>query len=370
MAGPDPIPKQKARAAGHGGVEDRTRIYLVVGVLVALAALSVLLAPRGTGVSRCGSALFQQSRDTCIESVAVSTGNSSLCGQLGGLYADQCYQVIAQNTTNASLCGKIGSEAASASCYTSIANATGSVRDCLSIGNSTYADACVYGLAVAGSNSSACSLMGLGNGSQACIASVSLDRALGRRNSSACSGITSNDNSSIAYEAVGHSDLSAYPGVSLNISQAMEYASFLNVTMGARDVCYFALAYQSLTPSDCGEISQGNLSTVCAKSVSYLINSSTAVHANATVNFTALMNQCAAQPQNGQQCRYGVFYIEALQYRNVTYCRSIAAPYSYQCYYGVAQETNNTSYCSYIDNATLNSACIGAVSGLYAVNQS
>ena len=367
MAGADPV--QKNKPAAQGDSEGRTKIYLAVGVLVALAVLSVAIAPRGSGISRCNSALFQQSRDTCLQAIALSTGNSSICGQMTGYYADQCYQAIAQNTSNANLCANIRSSAAATSCYTGIANATRDIHTCLEIANSTGADACVYAMAVEYSNSSACSLMELNNVSLACRASVRLDYALMQRNPSICSAITSNNNTNVTYSAVSHSDLAAYPGVSLNISQALEYSSFINATAGARDICYFALAYQSQAPSDCSSIKQSNLSTVCTRSISAIANYSAARSSSATVNFTALMNQCNGQLDQ-QQCQYGVLYIEALQYRNVTYCKGIGAPYSYQCYYGVAQETNDTSYCSYIDNATLNSACVGSVSGLYAVNQS
>ena len=358
-------PNSKKEQGVYKEKNERLRLYAVGAiVLIALAVVSVLLVPSSYSsvTSRCNSLLIQQDRYRCIESAAVSTRNSTMCAALVGAYQDSCYLNIATNTTNPALCGKISSANVSDECYIYMANQTDNPSMCSAVGG-TLGSECEYHIATSTNNTADCSLVQGPQGQLDCNATVDFDNAIRYRNATLCSEIYTNNDTVTTEGILQNSSVSGYPGLSFNITQTLEYSVFYNQSVGARDLCYTSLAYESHNSTYCNEVQNQDLSLTCSNQAgkSTLSNNITS---NSTFNLTALLNSCNGQTDVAG-CRDSYMSIDALLTGNVTICKRLPLNYSSTCFYQLAEKYNSTSYCSYITNSTLNQYCVGNIEGLY-----
>ena len=346
--------------------DDSLRLYAAAAaILVALAAVSMLLvhSTSGSAASRCRTMLFQQDRYGCAESLAVSTKNASMCAGLPGLYQDSCYLSIAVNTTDAALCSRINSSGIAGQCYLYMANYTGNVSMCTSIQGSAGSE-CAYMLALKTGSIADCASV-LGDGRGYCNDTIHFNNALRYDNASMCAAMGA-DNSTAASESIMQNlSLSGYSGLLLNITQAVEMMVFYNQSIGARDICYAGLAYKTQNTTYCGYIQSNGLGSACESGAQKQQYSNSSLNSSAALNMTALLNSCTGTQQEILSCRYSYMSLEALQTGNVSICKSIPSNYSATCFYYLARKYNDTSYCGYIANATLNGACAGDISGAY-----
>ena len=331
--------------------------------LVVLAMASVLLVPSGGSgmATRCNDLLFQQSRYSCMESVATSSHNASMCNSLPQAYSNYCYLGIAKNSSDVSLCGKINSTDLGNQCYVQMANRTGNAQIC-GMMNGNGSSECFYMMALKQGDGRTCSSV-IGQGGQAqCNDTIIFNRALQTKDAALCADITSNDNTSISDGILQNSSIGSYVQLGLNISQFIDLAVFYNQSIGARDICYASMAYEFLNKSYCGKIENSYFNDLC---YSGLNQNKTSSVGNVTSNFTAIYNTCTGTPAQIDACRYSYMSLEALQTGNLSICKSIPQNYSTTCFYYLAKRYNNTRYCGYISNSTLSSACIGDIEGLY-----
>ncbi len=344
----------------------RIRLYaIIIAALAVLAALTTLAVPRGNSAGDRCSSIVQQNKYSCMESIAVATGNSTICGSLPGYYSDSCYTAVAENSSNASLCGKIASRNLSNECLLAIAQNTNSTGTCMMMGGQSR-ESCIYQIALGSMDVASCRLLN-DSGQQAnCSAAVYMDKALAHANASLCDAIPLNGSDNMTYNMLGNSDMSSYGNLFLNMSQFIEYAMYSNESVGPRDACYLSIAFESGNSVYCGYAQDPALGYLCksliTRNVSLqqnLVNSSVA---NSIVNYTALSKAVCA---GGGQCAYETDYIKALLSDNVSACASIPTQQSYQCYFAFAEKYNDTSYCSYIKNSTINSDCVLTVSGYF-----
>jgi hypothetical protein len=344
----------------------RIRLYAaMIAALAVLAALTTLAVPSGTSAADRCSSIVQQNRYGCMESIAVATGNSTICGSLPGYYSDSCYTAIAENSSDASLCGKISSRNLSNECLLAIAQDTNSTSTCMMMG-SQLGESCIYQIALDSVDEASCRLLNDSAQQANCSAAVYMDKALAHANVSLCDAIPLNGSTNMTYNMLGNSDMSNYGDLFLNMSQFIEYAMYSNESVGPRDACYLSIAFESGNSVYCGYMQEPTLGYLCksliTRNVSLqqnLINSSVV---NSTANYTALSKAVCA---SGGRCTYESDYIKALISDNVSVCASIPAQQSYQCYFAFAEKYNDTSYCSYIKNSTINSDCVLTVSGYF-----
>ncbi len=336
------------------------KVYvIIIAILALLAAISTLSAPQGSGISRCNS-IVQQSKYSCMESVAVSTGNSTICRSLGGYYADSCYLAIAENSSEAQMCSSIVDPNMSGECLMHIAQNTNSRDVCMMLGGQR-AYSCVYQVALNTKNVSSCTTLPNLTQRSVCSSTIYLDMALSSENASLCKNMPEAGNENETYAIMETSNMSDYGNLYLNVSQFIEYATYANESIYPRDACYLSLSLRSGNSVYCGYMGS-YLSRLCSTLVSRNITVTLANYTNSTINYTALENQCSS---NGNSCQYAAEYIKALATDNVSMCGNMPARQSNQCYYAFAQKYNDISYCSYIKNTTINSDCVLSVEGAY-----
>jgi hypothetical protein len=341
-------------SASTGDDDGKWKMYIiVVGILLALAAVSTLFVSVAVKPGSCSNILGQTDYG-CVLSQAAYSSNLTECGALPQYYADQCYSEIAMNSTNANACTKISDSNLSQECMLFVANATMNATACGSLPTS-LADDCIQSIAVNRSSMQTCALIKDVQNRTLCISIIDLENAVATTNKSMCAAIKLNSNENQTLSAIG-ATLSRLSAANSNMSAMVNYIVLSNQTIGLRDFCYTMLAFDTGSGNYCAYVSSPN---------SGLCNSTSTRHASqqlnsSSVNYTSFMNSCELG-QNYSQCNNTVSYLKAFNARNLTDCKSLKLPYSYQCYYTIAQIYNNTKYCGYIKNSSLNSQCIIAV---------
>ncbi|MDE1824489.1 MAG: hypothetical protein KGI00_00115 [Candidatus Micrarchaeota archaeon] len=332
---------------------ERLRLYAAIVIAVAvIAVVSVVLAPHGSLLSRCLSTPISGNKYSCIETLALATGNSTMCGMLPNNTADNCYATLAHNQSNASLCGRISNQGSSSSCFVSLALSTDNYALC-SQASAAYRDDCLLQLAGKDLSSAVCDGISNATKRMECGSSVNLSGALKYGNSSYCQTVSPSTNYTISSSII--SDAETFSRVNASLSSVIDYYALANLSMSARDFCYTSVAYQHGNYSYCSGIGNSTVKGICAA----LANSTTVSRAlNYTeLNYTALIYQCYNTTGDYQTCNSTYLTLKALRSRNLTICSTLPTNYSNNCYSSLAQEYNDSAYCSYIKNGTVSSAC-------------
>lgn len=344
---------------------DNIRLYVIIAAaLIAIALLSTFLADFSSRPGPCSEPFGHQNYN-CLAQIAYNTSNTTMCGSIPTYYSGSCYTAIAEKTDNQTLCTKTSDNLQSALCTTYIANKTDSPSLCSKL-NASFMTGCIDALAVSRGMPGLCVQISNSSSKNICLTAIYFSKAIGSSNASYCSDIVSNNDSNVTF---GGLRLSGGTGLKyVNITQMLTYASFGHAYIGARDACYLSMAYELSNNTYCGYVSN-NMTSVCnftATRTSTMQNN-TAQNVN-QLNYTAFMNVCIKQ-ESYSQCSSVVNYIQSISTNNVSSCASLSGFYANQCYYSIAERYNNTKYCSYIQNATLNGQCILSITTGYSKNQ-
>lgn len=345
--------KKKANANTRADSAEREKLFLlgIVAVILVIAAVLSMFINTGHSSNFCNSQFTSQQKYTCLESIAVSSDNSTACASLSGSYKDNCYAQVAAKENNIQLCGNVSNSVLKAACTTQVANSTGVYNYCLQL-NQPYSDACLYSIGVSRKNESACSLITNSSLSNTCSYTIDFTKATEQRNSTYCSLI---GNGTYAQtEEILNSTQSQNNGSTIGNLAIISYyySSYLNLSMSPRDMCYYSLAYQTSSASYCQGIKNQSLKTLCQKA--YMVNNTV----NGTSYYGNLSKLCSVSGQSS--CAYSTL-LNAIYYKNLTACKSLNGSASTGCIASLASYYHNSSYCGYITNATLNSACVESV---------
>ena len=171
--------KKKANANTTTDSAEREKLFAfgIVAVILVIAAVLSMFINTGHSSNFCNSQFTSQQKYTCLESIAVSSGNSTACASLSGSYRDNCYAQIAAKDNSIKLCGNVSNSTLKAECTTQVANSTGVYNYCLQL-NRSYGDACLYSIGVSRRNESACSSIANLSLSNTCSYTIDFTKAL------------------------------------------------------------------------------------------------------------------------------------------------------------------------------------------------
>lgn len=335
------------------GTEEKKRtlkLYLAATLLlVALGVISLAIVPRGTPLQVCQGSWI--GKDQCIERLALDSSNASVCGYLSPSEADGCRYAIALNESNPALCNSINGSYLRSGCIYYFATSTSSYRLCGEL-NASEANSCIYSLALSGMNSTACGRITNASKSLLCNSTIDFDRAISAPSASYC-GALPNGNASFTSVLYNNANYKSNETFGSFLGELINYASFTNLSIGARDFCYIAVAALTKNASEtCTKISNATVNRICT------IEATGVSNITATLNYTALYSQCYSETYDQQQCNDSVGYIHATNTRNVSLCRGLSLNYSYQCYATIAQLTNSSADCNLIGNSTVRLGCM------------
>ena len=326
-------------------------LFAAIIVVIVIAAIASTFLGAKNSTNFCASEFGQQQKSACMEAIAINSNNSTACASFQGQQRDGCYSQIAARTINTTLCRSISNYSLMAVCVTGIANYTGSYAKCSQL-NEPYADQCLYAVGTAKLNGAACSSIKQDSLSQTCSYYIYYSEAIANRNAAYCKSIgngTAAQSSALLQEA----EISNLSGSLGNIALITDYyGSYLNISIKPEDLCYYTLAYYTKDSTYCSGISNSSLSGICKTSYE--------TSANASNTYLNLSKLCALNSTGSSICS-STPLINALYKKNATMCRELNTTQSAVCLSYIADIYSNSSYCQYISNITLNSACVGSV---------
>lgn len=341
--------------------EERTKILLFAGAwIMIVAAIVVILTPRGTPLQNCRSALLAENKEQCLYQLALSSGNSSLCGSLSSIDSDSCYFTIAEANENVSLCIDITDQNRSAQCTEFVANTTNNVGYCYPL-HQGFRDTCINTMALKDYNVSLCSKLSNYTNRSVCSSSIYFADALRLKNQTYCSSVPVSYDPDVVSSVLLDSGALNYANVGSNLSgyiTLLAFSSTIPNQFSTRDFCYFAYAAEYADSSACLSVTNSSLESSCAYITAPKMSSSNNASA---VNYTQLISDCSIETSGAANQTACVFLIktsEALGEKNVSLCGTITGEYSYECYASFASQFMNASYCNYIKNYTVYTACV------------
>ena len=334
--------------------------------LVALAAITVVLVvvgsvvlvttSAGTPLSRCTRIIVSQQRSACLFALANSTMNVSVCGYLNGAEASQCISGVALLRGNVSTCNGLSSNESSYSqCVISVGTSKGVASYCSTL-SEPYLSTCAYGVAQRNnfSDASVCATIGNATLRNDCAMKSYYSEAVSSKNPVYCSYLQASANATlVSYMSQSSASL-------FGISNATAVLPYLNSTT-PQQLCYYNVALLARNLSACNMVG-GQLNMLCKARLTTTSSYNTSL-ANATANSITLENVsllCSSAPSSVQSlCVYSLYSYIAAQQKNASVCGLIQSPlYQGSCYAGLAQRYNDSSYCDYIQNASIKSTCL------------
>lgn len=325
-------------------------VYLVM-LLVAIAAVSFLIVPRGSGMGACNSLLLTGNKYACLTNLALAQGNASICGEEQGQYADSCYSEVASKTGNVTLCSSVQNETSRTYCVFGIAVTSADYSACSGIPE-PYASACEANIAVHAGNESMCAGIGNYTYNAECSSIIGIENALETGAGSYCGAASTSDNANITAYVLDNIT-SRNLGTSTLDSSLLSALLLPNTTITPRDLCYLELAGQTLNASLCNSVTPGYAQNTCTiESSQYPYNASTGG------NYTQQLASCSSLGQYAGACADSIMLEHAVATENTTLCGQLPSSLADTCYELMASTYNNTSYCSYITNANESSACV------------
>ncbi len=352
--------KDKSHIASMIEKDEKLKLLAFAAAVVIVISLIVALAtPGGTGIERCNSVVLSVNREQCVYQLALSSENSTLCGNLSQGDMNSCYLSVAEATKNSGPCYKIGYASGIASCVNAVANSTDSYRECYGL-SGTYRDSCIGLIALKDRNASLCTQISDALNDTICSSSINFAEALQRRNASYCSKVTATSDQNITASVLDESGMGNYSLAYSNVSDYSFYLAFLgNVQFNSRDFCYLSFATQFRNKTSCAGISNSTLQQSCLAAMIYTPSTSNSAIFNA-LNYTPISNICSNSSLgrgSSKNCSSFVLLLKAVSTRNTTLCSTLPLNFSYECYATLASQYYNASYCRYIKNVTLSNAC-------------
>jgi hypothetical protein len=334
--------------------EHDVRMICVVATvaLVLLALLVLVFGGSGSAFERCRGILIRGQRDMCLQALASVTSNATMCGMIAAQEQRySCLVGVAEAENSISLCNEVNSTSTFYSqCVLNVSMNTGNESYCQLLDRSNQSS-CAFGLARAGMFSSMAPCNSIGNRSmeKECDYMYYYSSAVRSGSSSDCAYLSNETNYTVMSLMLGGN----FTGYTNEVP-----ASYVAMNTSPRNYCYYDLAMRTDNSTGCSQVS-GVLGTACSAAFAHM-NATTAAN---TTNATALCALAASQYSGfGDLCIGTVLTSEAISAMNVSRCFDIPSiQYEYSCITTYAIKYTDSSYCSYIDNSTVEQQCYMSV---------
>ena len=375
MKNPDKV-KKKGKAEGTAEEQHAGMIKLAIfaiSLLLALTFIIYLLVPSGSAFEKCMGVVLSGYRYSCLESLAQSTGNYSICSHVPAPMANNCYSSIAEQEKNLTICDMASSSSARASCTIYIANSTDTYQECATLSGADMNE-CDMELAIRLENTGICSGITDAVNRTACVSAISFEKAVVGGNASYCAAVENKTN--LNETGLFFTYLNAYGNKSYAYTNITDPISSIilsqYVNASPRDECYLDLAMKFHNQTYCSLTSNQTLGQICAYySAAGPSATSPATNSSHSFNFSEdymqLYQQCVSNATLSQYCpsasqfqsQYALYH--AILDKNTSICASFNQSLGDYCYFSIAVEYNQSSYCGYIQNGTMNAACVETV---------
>jgi hypothetical protein len=330
--------------------EHRRAIYLVVGLLVVAAALYLYVGFPRDSYQACSSIAYTNQKVSCLDALAYSSENISICRSVPGSDAQGlCMSRVAEKLGNVGACNEMSHGSSYfVGCIENLSESGKNISGCTALnGSLEYQCSLDVITSVGYSNLNDCSAIQNGTFEEECTSLYYYSKAQSSRQPSYCGQIVYSDNATV-------SDIIQQSGPELaGYYPILAYS--LNLTAG--DYCYMNLAYETMNQSICASVG-GYGSTQCQSLVATESTNSSAAKSNYSAS--NLTSACGYAKGNVSQiCDYALTIASAVSEKNVTKCSSVnSTPLQYSCITTIADDYNDSQYCSYINNSTFRQGCL------------
>ena len=360
-------------------------LYFIAIVLVFIALMitfNSMSRQNASQFSRCNSILLKSYRMSCFASLAAYTKNTSMCTYTVNKSA--CIENIAEESNNSVYCKSLENLSAQNSCILAVSIKTNNSALCNSMSGPNKSE-CVFYFAKL-QNFKAVSLGECNNMTNSSEIRICTDlfyyrTMLSSKNSSYCSHLPARQNLTVMSYMLNASTLlnsgeynslnkisntslakntskinsSIFSSLQPAINQESTLMGFISANITPQNLCYYESALNSHNASYCRFA--GNLSLQCSSAFENITQSSKEYN---NTNFTDLLNQCNNLPYSNLTtlCKIGLYSQYAVIEKNVSYClESGNQSIENLCISNMAEQINNSYYCSYLTNSTLRFDC-------------
>ncbi len=361
-------------------------LYFIAIILIFIALMIIfnsMSKQNASQFSRCKSIILKSYRTSCFASLAAYTKNISMCTYTGN--TSTCIENIAEESNNSAYCRGLENVSTQNSCILAVSIKTNNSTLCNSI-SKLNRSACIFYFAKSQNfktvSLSECSNITNSSENMICTDLFYYRAMFSSKNSSYCSYLPATQNLTVmsymlnASTLLSHGEYNSLNKISENISltkntskinnsifsslqpsinQESNLIEFISDNITPQNLCYYESALDLHNASYCKFA--GNLNLQC-KSVFENITQSSGGYRN--TNFTELLNQCNNLPYSNLTalCRIGLYSQYAVMEKNVSYClESGNQSIENICISNMAEQINNSYYCSYLTNSTLRFDC-------------
>ncbi len=312
----------------------------IIILLIAMASL-LLIRPTNT-LSSCGSRAIPGLKYSCYEYFANQTRNASICNNLPVPLMYSCISNVALLSANSSMCIYSGLPSNYRnSCLDQVGISSRNPSVCAEM-NSTNESNCAYGVAQSQNFSSAttCGYINNNSLSSDCYSKYYYQQAAATKNYTYCNYLPNAPNTTILTDILASTS---------NISKISDVYTYTYYNITPRGMCYSNVAYLTSNKTICSLLSGFN-SQLCMEPFITVKQS----------NESTLLARCSEVPADLKEvCTDGVLVDEAVQNANVSICLSLnQTNFRDSCISEVAAKVGNSTYCSYISNATAQEVCL------------
>ena len=342
--------------ASHGRVVLGDEGKIIVFIVMAAAAVALILYSdqffNNPSSSLCAKILYAQQRYACFGTLALNTGNASICSMMPPSQEDGCVAAVAENMSDPYICSSIRVGSAYRDCVINISYSTRNFAACANLLSGSNRSSCIYMIERAEKfvNGSACGLIQDQATRLNCTYLHYYHAALSTSDPADCgfvggANVTLLETSSLGLGSIGAATQPV--NVSLNPSG-----------ISSSGYCYYALASKTSNASLCALVSPGYMQSECYSSLSR--NSSSLSAFNQSLISGNASAFCSSEPPSLKGfCSYEFLIAKAVISKKPLVCNSINnSQYQYTCFTTYAVKSGNYTYCYDITNSSARYGCL------------
>ncbi len=311
----------------------------IFAALVLLAAVSVIIQTitPSQGMGRCDSILYTAQKYNCIQNLAVSKVNASICSYLPSPYTQNCIDSVALKSSNISVCTEQSNHSISDQCIYNFSESSNDVSYCSQLSNSTLKSECIYYAAQSGhlSSESYCNEISNSSENGYCTIIYNYDSALKYNDTSYCGSIPNTTYPGLPWYTL----IDSYQTPSTSNYTFLLEAGIYNLTY--RELCYSSIYYAS------------------GKNLFQNVNYPNYAGNSYNVNLTSICDKANFANNDSAACYFSSLIRNASITNNPKYCLSANnTNYANICVLSVAYKYKNVSDCNYATDNAIKSICI------------
>lgn len=354
-------------------------IGLVAVVLLIIALIIIFFNYAKTNESqfnKCEAIILNSYKNSCLMSLANTTKNISICNNVDQINKNKCILDIANLKNNTNFCNLINNSTLSYNCILNIGIKTQNQTICSNL-NGSFRASCLYYFAKLNNfnNINVCKSITNTSDQNICTNLFYYNEMIRTKNQNYCSNLLNQSNFTILNlmlnnninksvnlvnniaktansSSVNNNILNEAGSLNLIVNSSSSIIQLMSYNITPQNFCYFNSAIISKNSSICSQT--GNLGFACNNELSSQQIS------NKTSNLTAQINNCnkLASYNLTSLCSIGIYTTYAIKTRNISICLKISNIYEKNiCITNMALQLNNSNYCSYLNNTTIESSC-------------